>query len=257
MTRYDWFAMSESGGRPDGNDDCVLGDPEAGVFVIADGLGGRPGGAQASRAATRALLDALRALPPESRGCDDALRGAVAAANAAVRDVARRDPALEGLGTTLSAVVFAGGRCRVVHVGDSRVCLLRDGAVGQVTMDHTLAAELVARNHLSAEGARRYPLRNVLSRSLGPRETVEPDLETIPLRPGDRLLLATDGVAEVLPPSQLAAAIAGAGADTAEAVCRAVMRAALAAGPRDNVTAAVVRPLDAEAGARASGGSRG
>jgi len=241
MIPLDAFAVSEQGRSPDGNEDYAVVAPEDGVFIVADGMGGRPGGDRASRVGAEAFHAQVRCLVPDERLDDRCLRGALSEANDAVRALARGDPTLTGLGTTLSAVVWAGGEGRIVHVGDSRVYRYRQGNLEQLTADHTLVAELVARHHLSTEAARRYPLKNVLSRSLGPRGSVQPDIAPLALAPGDWLLLATDGLAQSLPARRLASVIGEAGTDGAEALCRAVMAAALEGPTEDNITVLAAR----------------
>jgi len=241
MIPWDAFAVSEQGRSPDGNEDYAVVAPEDGVFIVADGMGGRPGGDRASRVGAEAFLDQVRRLAPDERLDDRCLRGALSEANDAVRALARGDPTLTGLGTTLSAIVWAGGEGRIVHVGDSRVYRCRQGNLEQLTADHTLVAELVARHHLSTEAARRYPLKNVLSRSLGPRGSVQPDIAPLVLAPGDWLLLATDGLAQAMPARRLASVIGEAGTDGAEVLCRAVMAAALDGPTEDNITVLAAR----------------
>jgi len=235
---FDAFDISETGPNHDSNDDYVATRPELGVFVVADGMGGRPSGDQASSTATECFLEQISSLPPEQRTRSATLQQAAAAANSRVLAIARSDPAKEGMGTTLSAVVFGENGGRVVHIGDSRVYKFSRGHLKQVTSDHTLMAEMIQRNHICDEGAAHHPLRNVLSRCVGTRETVEADIEDLEVRPDDWIVLTTDGVP--LEADQLEAVLAGHADDDAETMCRAIMDASLAADPSDNVTVCVV-----------------
>jgi len=245
--RCDWFAISEQGGDPAGNQDYALVDPDGSVFIIADGMGGRPGGAQASQVAAGAFLAAVWEAPADARLDPAILRQAVARANDAVLAMARADPLLEGMGTTLSAVVLARARGTIIHVGDSRVYHFGRGWVQQLTEDHTLATDLVARRYLSEEGAMRFHLRNALSRAVGIKPTVEADLIDLAVAPGEGLLLATDGLMKVLPPQGfLEATLAQAEGTDAQALCRMIIATALARDPDDNITAVVVRVLDGD-----------
>jgi protein phosphatase len=239
---FDWCTVSEQAGLP-ANEDCVLAEPGYGVFVIADGMGGRPGGAQASRVAVRAFMDTLRRVKPENLTNPLALKKAVEKANAAVLAVSRADPNMAGMGTTLSAVILTESDSKFVHVGDSRIYRFAEGSLEQLTEDHTLVSELVAREYMSEDAAKDSSLRNVLSRAVGTRPKVEPDIEDLSLWPEDWLLLATDGLYKTLPQARIAKVMAAETKNGARAICRALAKAAVEAGPQDNVTLAVVRPL--------------
>lgn len=241
MSSYDWFALSERGPDMDANQDVVLADPETGIFVVADGMGGRPGGAEASRVAAESFLEQVRHLEVSLRTDDYMLRSAVDVVNKKVRSIADTNPLLSGLGTTLSAVILDGTRGKIVHIGDSRVYLFRGNKLEQLTKDHTLVAELMERKHLSVEGARRYPLRHVLSRSLGTRETVEPDINDVALSPNDWLILATDGVTKAFDPDRLCEIVRSEDGGNAEDICRQIMAAVMRQSPDDNATVAVVK----------------
>ena len=245
--RFDWFAISDKGGDPAGNQDYALVDPDGRVFIVADGLGGRPGGARASQTAASAFLEAVWQAPDAARLDRAVLQHAVARANDAVRAVARADPSLEGMGTTLSAVVLAGARGKIVHVGDSRVYHFGRGWVQQLTEDQTLATDLVARRYFGEEGAARFHLRNALSRAVGIKPIVEADLIDLTVAPGDGLLLATDGLMKALPPQGfLENALAQAADTDARTLCRTIIDTALGRDPDDHITAVVVRVMDGE-----------
>jgi len=239
--RFDWFSLSEQGRDPHGNEDFALGAPDAGVFVVADGMGGRPGGAQASQIAATTFVDAVRRAAVADRRKTETLQEAVAEANTAVRAAARADPALAGMGTTLTAAVLVQNRGRIVHVGDSRAYLFGRRWVQQLTEDHTLASELVARRYLDEAGAVRFPLRNVLSRAVGTRPNVEADLLDLAMGPDEALLLATDGLFKALPPLALEPVLTTADDGNAETLCRKIVGMALGGRPEDNITALVLR----------------
>ena len=242
--RFDWFAISEQGAHPHGNDDVALGVPDTGVFVVADGMGGRPGGAQASQIAATVFVQAVRRATVADRLKTEMLQGAVAEANTAVLAAAAADPALAGMGTTLTAAVLVQNYGRIVHVGDTRAYLFGRGWVQQLTEDHTLAAELLARRYLSEEGAMRFPHQNILSRAVGTRATIEADLLTLALEPDEALLLATDGLFKAVPPLSLAPLLTTADGADARTLCRTIVDAALNGAPDDNVTALVLRIVD-------------
>ncbi|MFW6119002.1 MAG: PP2C family protein-serine/threonine phosphatase [Planctomycetota bacterium] len=241
MSAFDCFAVSEQGCELDGNDDCVLLDAEHGVFVVADGLSGRPGGDRASRIAANTFMDQVRGMTSSQRTDEVPLRSAVGAANAAILAAAEAEPFLEGMGTTLSAAVLTEDGGRGVHIGDSRLYRFADGHLKRLTRDHTLVTELVELDRLREETARDFPLRNVLSRTLGTKEDVRADIAELSLGPGEWILLATDGLSDTMDDEQIEQIVAGAVGMGAEALCHLIVDAALAAEPRDNVTVAAVR----------------
>jgi protein phosphatase len=242
---FDWYTMSEQAGLPH-NEDCVLAEPGYGIFIVADGMGGRPGGAQASRVAARAFMEFLRRVNPSVLTETRVLRSAVAAANEAVRAVVQADPNMAGMGTTLSAVILTERRNKIVHVGDSRIYGYVQGKLELLTEDHTLSSELVARQIVSDKNIGKLPLRNVLSQAVGTKPAVEPDIADLVLLPEEWLLLTTDGLYKTLSDARLAETMMAAEKEGAQAMCRSLMRAALAAQPRDNVTLAIVRRIVAD-----------
>ncbi len=242
---FDCFAISEQGADPDGNDDYVIAEPKAGIFIIADGMGGRPGGSRASSIAARSFYEQARGLGPIFGANRQQLVNAIARANSSVRAIVATEPMMSGLGTTLSAILLQESRGKIIHVGDSRVYLFRDDHLQQLTEDHTLVAALVDGNRITLDGAKRHPLRNVLVRCIGPRETVEPDILDLAVQTGDWLILATDGLAAVLDADSLRDVIEAQKAGSAEELCRAIMRAAQLNHPADNVTVITVHVVAA------------
>ena len=241
MTLFDWCAISEKGHDLESNEDCVVAEPGYGIFIVADGMGGRPGGGQASRVAARTFMETLRRVNPSVIAEPNVLRKAVDAANAAVLAIGSGEPNMKGMGTTLTAAILSDGGNRIVHVGDSRIYHFARGLLTQLTQDHTLATELVAREYMTKEAAAKFPLRHVLSRAVGTKPTVEPDIDNLAVRRGEWLVLATDGLMKTVPKLRLAEIMAANEKAGAAAACRAIIKAAIDAGPRDNVTVAVVR----------------
>ena len=191
------------------------------------GPGAGPGG-QRGRLRRRPPAAAVRGRgrhgrPPRRRGRErDGARGAarrpsrrapgigdaITNANAAVHDKATGDAELQGMGTTLTAVVPDGNGVLVGHVGDSRAYLLRDGELRQLTTDHSLVEELVREGRLTEEQAAVHPQRSIITRALGVEANVEVDVYPVPLLPGDRLLLCSDGLTTMLRPEAIAGAAA-------------------------------------------------
>jgi PPM family protein phosphatase len=207
------------------------------LVAVADGMGGHPDGRLAATLATVAV----RAAAGEAGDAARSLPGAVAAANAAILAHAVPDARGRSLGTTLVAAVVAGGRATVANVGDSRAYLVRGGQATQVSVDHSWVAEQVRAGILDAEAALRHPRRSRITRALLGLP-VEPDLFELSLRPGDALLLCTDGLWEALPAEGIASVLGEAA--TLESAVAALVDAALAGGSTDNVTAVAIRAAD-------------
>jgi protein phosphatase len=209
------------------------------LLAVADGMGGTVGGGEAATAALAALVAALGASP--ARG-GEALGAAVAAAHARVRELASDGlPAALRGGTTVTAAVASGPRVHLAHAGDSSCWLHRRGRLRRLTEVHTHGAALVAAGAVEPGSPAERRLDGLLTRYLGMPGSVHPQLATVRLRPGDRVLVATDGVTRVLPVRTLGALLARPHVDAAD-----LIEAAVAAGGRDDATAllATVRTVD-------------
>jgi protein phosphatase len=222
------------------------------LYAVADGMGGHAAGEIASDTAVRALEAAWEAMGPRDPA---ALEEAAKDANRKVWQTAQADPDLRGMGTTLVAVALVGPsddeELAVVNVGDSRVYLLRDGELQQLTSDHSLVAELVAEGQLAAEEAEFHPQRHVLTRALGVDREVPVDLHTVVPCQGDRLLLCSDGLIREVSDNQVASLLRRL-SDPAEAARELVAEAKLRGG-NDNITVVVVDVLDDGATATPAG----
>lgn len=227
--------------RGDNEDSCgVLAESETCAIVgVADGVSGQAGGEVASRMAIEVVLRAWREEAP-TLGAGQRLYRAFQQANIEIYDRAVAVPELRGMATTLTAVALERGELTAIHVGDSRLYLVRGGDITQLTKDHTVAADKVRFGLLSREKARTHPDRSVLTRSVGRELIVSRDRLTQRLRQGDVLLLCSDGLHNVLADEEMGRIVAGLGA--AEA-CRALVDAANRRGTPDNLTAAVVRMI--------------
>ena len=236
----DVAALSDVGTERAGNEDScgvLLEGAACAVVVVADGVSSAPGGEVASQMAVDVLLRAYREAPA-SQHAGVRLYRAVQQANIEIHDRGIAVPELRGMATTLTAVALEDGDLTAVHVGDSRLYLVRDGELAQLTKDHTAAAEKVRYGLLSAERARTHPDRSVLTRSVGRELIVSRDQLTRRLAQGDVLVLCSDGLYNVLADDELEALVRG--RDAAEAAT-ALIAAANARGTPDNLTAAVVR----------------
>ena len=244
MIAFDYFTISEQGGKCNTNEDYVMVNTELGLFIVADGIGGRPAGALASKIATETFSEQLQLLESCARVTESKLKEAMNAANTAVRLTAETNPMFNGLGTTLSAVILQGRVGKTIHIGDSRIYLFHQKKLIQLTKDHTLVAELIDRNHLTVEGAKQYPLRNVLSRSIGASDTIEADIGDIEVQHGDWLLLTTDGLSKIFEKEQLQKLIYSSLNKTPKELCEIIVGTALEYEPKDNITIAAIRILE-------------
>lgn len=235
-------AVSEYAGVTDrgrvrrGNEDAFVMLPEEGIFVVCDGMGGAAAGEIASRLAA----DTAAAVLAQGPFGADSMREAVYRANTEVYERARRDRRMEGMGTTLVAVLVGESAVCVAHVGDSRCYRWRGGVLQRLTQDHSLVEEQIRIGRMTREQARRSPMQNVITRAIGTRADVVPDIEELPFEDGDVFLLASDGLTRELSDAALSAILASAG-NQLEAACARMLAGANAAGGRDNITCVLLR----------------
>lgn len=238
MTRFAWGAASDTGRVRQANEDSFL--VVDGLFAVADGMGGHQAGEVASHLALESLEAGFTAA-----GTDVLVR-AVEGANLALVQRSAADPELAGMGTTLvaMALVEAAGRdaIGVVNVGDSRLYLLSDGAMTQITEDHSLVASMERQGRLTAAEAAVHPQRNILTRALGIDGSVLVDSWEILPVVGDRYLICSDGLFNEVDDSRIAATLRRL-ADPNEA-CRELVRLANEGGGRDNITCVIVDVID-------------
>ena len=232
--RFAYGARTDVGrGRPE-NEDSILVDAAHGLYAVADGMGGHRAGEVASATA----IDTLKAAYVAGRRLDEA----VEAANAAVFAKAADDDALRGMGTTLTAVALEDDHTALLgHVGDSRAYLMRDSTVTQVTDDHSLVEQLVREGRLRPEEAQNHPQRAIITRALGVEAEVEVDTYRVDLKPGDRLLICSDGLTNMLSNDTIAVTLRR-HADPQQAADTLVDMANQAGGD-DNITVVVLDVL--------------
>jgi serine/threonine protein phosphatase PrpC len=244
MTEYEVeiAAVSDVGTERDHNEDCCgsfVESKSCAIVAIADGVSSSEGGEVASQMAVEIVMRAYREEAP-TMSAGQRLYRAVQQANIEVYDRAVVVPELRGMSTTLTAVALERGELTAVHVGDSRLYLLRDAVITQLTKDHTVAAEKVRFGLLSKERARLHADRCVLTRSVGRELIVSRDRLTRQLAQGDVLILCSDGLHNVLSDEEMARIVAD---RDARGGCRALVDAANERRTPDNLTAAVVRMI--------------
>jgi PPM family protein phosphatase len=227
-------AATDTGRVRAGNEDAYL--VAAPVFAVADGMGGHRGGEVASRIAVEELRGRVAALAAAADG--EALDEAVREAGRAILRAADADAAMRGMATTCTVALVRGGTARVAHVGDSRAYRWRDGRVVQLTEDHSVVALLVREGSLSAEEAAVHPARNVVFRALGLDPDVEVDAVEALLLAGDRLLLCSDGLTNMIDDDEIERVLGS--VEGAQAAAEVLVGMANAAGGTDNITVVVV-----------------
>ena len=223
----------------------------AGLYLVADGMGGRAGGKEASSEAARVVTEAITAAPPDGANGAERLRRAIDLANRRVWDVAQTDPSLTGMGTTIAALLFEDESAHIAHVGDSRVYRIRDGAVVLLTRDHSYLAELAERG-IEVDAAQRRAYGSTLTRALGVAPTVQVDVSTERVAIGDTYIICSDGVHRLVEPADMQATIAASGGDLTGA-CIAIVERANAGGGPDNSTIILLRAAP-DGGPDAAGG---
>ncbi|HVP30459.1 MAG TPA: Stp1/IreP family PP2C-type Ser/Thr phosphatase [Myxococcota bacterium] len=232
-------AATDVGRRRRNNEDSFAVAPEHGLFLVADGMGGHTAGQVASDTAAKEVLAAIAAAGAGPTSPSERLRAAVTSANDAIFQMAKRKPELAGMGTTLVGLLTIGERAALAHVGDSRAYLVRRARVRQLTDDHSLVGELQRRGELTADAAQRHPHRHVLTRALGVRRGVEPDLAELSLTPGDVFVLCTDGLTTHVRDEEIAEIVE---AEPDEQVAaKALVDLANERGGEDNVTVVIVK----------------
>jgi protein phosphatase len=217
------------------------------LFLVADGVGGQRGGEQASALAVGTVEDfALNALDwfsrlegAEPQSVASELAAALAQADARISREATHHPELRGMGTTVTMAYSLGSLLFVLHVGDSRCYLLRDGVLLQLTHDHTLVEQMVRAGHLLPEQAARHQLRHIITNVVGGDKLgIDAEVRTLGLHAGDDLLLCSDGLTEMVPDDHIRRALAD---GDPRAACERLVREANDSGGPDNITVIAAR----------------
>jgi protein phosphatase len=242
------YGLTDLGRKRSTNEDAFYIDDELGLYVVADGMGGHAAGEVASREAVdtlygmvkrgvrglRELVDPLS--EADARAACRLMESAVQAATYFVFSIAEIDRDKSGMGTTLSALLVLGDYAVTAQVGDSRIYRVHDGVVEQLTEDHTLIAWQLKQGLITPQEAARSPHRNVITRAVGNREYVQVDTKCVPLSPGMRFFLCSDGLHGYLKDSDIPAIVAMGG----DACVARFIRLANERGGKDNITAVLV-----------------
>ena len=237
-----FFAQSDIGRVRTANEDFFLNEKiaeEEFLFIIADGMGGHQAGDVASKLASETFFDSYRSLRKKGTPIQASMELSMRKANSMVFKKAASDIAKRGMGTTFSAVVVAGMKAAIAHVGDSRVYLVRKGRIRRLTTDHSFVEKLVEEGRISADEARDHPQKNVLYMSLGARESFTPEMQSdIALEEGDALVMCSDGLSNMVDDGTLMNVTMD---SYPEEAAHALVKLANARGGTDNITVQVVR----------------
>jgi serine/threonine protein phosphatase PrpC len=231
------------------NEDNFGYDSRYGIFVVCDGMGGQAAGEVASKMGVDILLDYFRKEPPAaeihpangqngSAGAKS-LANAIQLANRTIYRAGKEQNDRSGMGSTIVAALVRGNSLAIAHVGDSRIYLVRQGAIQQLTQDHSLVMEQVRRGYITLEQAQKSEMQNIILRALGSEEAVEAEIEDLVAVPGDLLLMASDGLTRHVQDEEILK-IVQAPADLEQA-CSELIQTARDRGGDDNITCLLVR----------------
>jgi PPM family protein phosphatase len=236
---------TDTGRQRNANEDSLF--TKSPLFVVADGMGGAQAGEVASKAAAESFSGELPEGVPEG-----VLEQTIEGANRTIHELARKDPDLAGMGTTITAAIvdLEAEEVAIGHVGDSRAYRLRGGTFEQLTRDHSLVEEMRRKGQLTDAQAEDHPQRSIITRALGPEPEVQVDLQTVPAQAGDVFLICSDGLTTMLDDEKIAHVLAR--ATSLQSAVRALVDEANRAGGRDNITVVAFRLEDAGAQAATS-----
>jgi serine/threonine protein phosphatase PrpC len=238
--------LTDTGCVRERNEDAFLADVERGLFIVADGMGGRRGGDVAAHLAVKSVQAIIRerlasGIAPRPEDLDDLsglLEGAAMAASKAIQVEGLAKMEYLGMGAAIVAALVAGGHVHIAHMGDSRAYLLREDELRRLTDDHTIVGALLRHGEISPEEAVDHPARGRLTRFAGMEPTAEPSMRSVALEAGDRLVLCTDGLWGAVGDVEMGRILSRpVGCDAA---CRVLIDAGRAEGGEDNLTAVVV-----------------
>ena len=212
------------------NQDALLVRPgKYGLYGVADGMGGHKAGDVASKMAVAVVENALK----DARPSEDLLRKAIQEASLMIYEEQLGNPDYSGMGTTMTVIWEDSDRVLLGHVGDSRAYRIRRNEIRQVSLDHSMVAEMVRKGYLTEREARVHPYRNIITRALGTDDSVEVDVDILDKREGDIYLLCSDGLSEYVQPEQM---IKVTRRNSLEKAADILLNLALEGGGRDNIS---------------------
>ncbi|MBO4749305.1 MAG: Stp1/IreP family PP2C-type Ser/Thr phosphatase [Lachnospiraceae bacterium] len=236
------FSITDVGKKRKLNEDYVCAKTQrlgalSNFFIVADGMGGHKAGDRASKE-TVEIMQSIILLSSEGEKPKDVLKRALEAANLKVFDESIHQSELEGMGTTVVAATIEGDEMTVMNVGDSRLYVIDKEQIRQITEDHSLVEEMVRKGVLAREKARNHPKKNIITRAVGVAGAVEPDFFEVKLKAGDKILLCSDGLSNMLEDEELKGIVTGEGSLEAKALR--LIDAANGNGGKDNVSVILI-----------------
>lgn len=231
------FGLTDPGCVRQNNEDCYLISPEEGVYIVADGMGGAQAGEHASKMAVETVASIIRNSPVRDA---ETLVRAFREANLRVMKAAASDPELEGMGTTMVAALESGPELVIASVGDSRAYVYEDSALTSVTEDQTWVNEVGRKLGIDEASLKTHPMRHVLTMAIGVSPEVRVQSHSVQPRPGELILLSSDGLHGVVEGGVIAEKLSGNG--SLEAKCERLIDAAKEAGGPDNITVVLLKP---------------
>jgi protein phosphatase len=222
------------------NQDSFAVDEGQGLYIVADGMGGHAAGEKASQTAVQIIAERLgSSVAAASNGqLLDALQTAIQDANREIINASMEDASMRGMGTTATVLVAKANQLYVGHVGDSRAYLIRNRRIDQITEDHSIVAQLVRARAITPQEAARHPYRNVITRCLGMQVEVEADTQQRELKPGDRLLICSDGLSGLVSDDEMLQMVLS--SDDPQKTCVDLVNLALERGGSDNITVVLI-----------------
>jgi protein phosphatase len=244
------YGLTDVGRQRQHNEDTFLVQPDAQLFLVADGMGGHAAGEIASKIAAETISEFIittkeddgtwpHAYDERYRRSTNRLMTALRLANTRVLEAMRKDARLRGMGTTVVASLIDGDLASIAHVGDSRAYLIRGGQMSRITNDHSWVFEQVQAGMLTEAEAEKHPLRNVITRALGGALTVNPEASEYQVRESDTILLCSDGLTGMVPEEEILRIVTE--NENVQEACRALIDFANARGGYDNVTAILIK----------------
>lgn len=244
------YGLTDVGRQRQHNEDTFLVQPDAQLFLVADGMGGHAAGEIASKIAAETISEFIvttkeddgtwpHAYDERYRRSTNRLMTALRLANTRVLEAMRKDARLRGMGTTVVASLIDGNLASIAHVGDSRAYLIRDGQMSRITNDHSWVFEQVQAGMLTEAEAEKHPLRNVITRALGGALTVNPEASEYQVRESDTILLCSDGLTGMVPEDEILRIVTE--NENVQEACRALIDFANARGGYDNVTTILIK----------------
>ena len=238
-----WFAATDIGKIRDENQDSFVVEPEAGIFLVADGMGGHRGGAVAANIVAEDLpvmietgLAGLKSR--RIRSIRNLLKKTIIELNRQVKMEGHSEAGHKGMGTTLAAALLHDRRAYIANLGDSRAYRLRKGRLTQLTKDHSVVGELIGKGTIRPEDAQAHEAADQITHYVGMEEQVTPHIRTFALQKADRLLLCTDGLTDLISDHEILGVIGD--GDDPENLCRQLIVMANGKGGNDNITVSLI-----------------